>query len=144
MDCIQSPECLYLYILLGNDNDNIEGYITNETEKGKARVDRMTVCTWLELVVAVVSVDFCGFLVVFCGIQWLRWCGCSGCPTSHSRVRLVDALIVVVRRHGPTARHHHVVGIELWVEGIAAAPDDHIVRILLHFVVRRGLRRGRR
>lgn len=128
----------------GNDNDNIEDYITNESEKGKALVDRMTVCTWARTCGSCGFSGFLWFSVVFCGIQWLRRCGCSGCSTSHSRVRLIDTLIVVVRCHGATARHHHVVGIDIRIEGIAATPDNHVIRVLFHFIIHWRLRRWRR
>lgn len=84
---------------------------------------------------------FCGFRVVQSGIS-VAPVVCRR-PSLHSRVRLVDALIVVVGCHGATARHHHVVRVDFRIEGVAAATDHHIIGILLHFVVRWRLRRWR-
>lgn len=73
--------------------------------------------------------------------RWCWWCFLLGVAWwLHSRVRLVDALVVIVGRHGPTAGHHHVIGIDLWIVGIAAAaPYDHIIGIHLHIIVGRRL-----
>lgn len=68
---------------------------------------------------------------------------CGWCMASHSRVRLIYTLIVVVGRHGPTAGHHHIIGIDLWIVGIATAAYHHVVGIDLHIIVDRRLwRRG--
>lgn len=93
----------------------------------------------------------CLYMARNCGFWWLLWwCSVafsgSGGAAPHSRVRLVDTVVVVVWGHRATARHHHVVGIEFRIEGVSAtAADHHVIRIHLHIViVRRRLRRRRR
>lgn len=72
---------------------------------------------------------------------WWWWCFLLGVAWwLHSRVRLVDALVVIVGRRGPTAGHHHIIRIDLWIVGItAAAAYDHIIGIDLHIIVDRWL-----
>lgn len=108
----------------------------------------LTVCTfWLYDGAGSASGCCCGCVLLLV-VVWSAGVACLvdvWCMASHSRVRLIYTLIVVVGCHGPTAGHHHIIGIDLWIVGIATAAYHHVVGIDLHIIVDRRLwrRRGR-